>query len=79
MSNQIPEQGAIKEPSMLDAFIPVISLVALLATAVVYFGNDSSYGPNQISLLIAMGIAVVIGVINGKVLKRRLLMVFLFR
>ena len=65
MSNQIPDQGAIKEPSMLDAFIPVISLVALLATAVVYFGNDSSYGPNQISLLIAMGIAVVIGVKNG--------------
>lgn len=65
MSKKIPEQGDPKEPSMLDAFLPVISLVALLATAVVYFGNDSSYGPNQISLLIAMGIAVVIGVKNG--------------
>ena len=65
MSKQITERGEPKSPSMLDAFIPVISLVALLATAVVYFGNDSSYGPNQISLLIAMGIAVVIGVKNG--------------
>jgi NhaC family Na+:H+ antiporter len=50
---------------MLDACLPVISLVMLLAVAVGYFGNDSSYGPNQISLLIAMGIAVVIGIKNG--------------
>jgi NhaC family Na+:H+ antiporter len=65
MTNQIPERKNVKEPSMLDAFIPVISLVALLATAVIYFGNDSSYGPNQIGLLIAMGIAIVIGIKNG--------------
>ncbi|MFT5760752.1 MAG: NhaC family Na+:H+ antiporter [Alteromonadaceae bacterium] len=65
MSKQEPEQIKPKEPSMLDACIPVISLVALLATAVVYFGNDSSYGPNQISLLLAMGIAAVIGIKNG--------------
>jgi len=65
MSNQVPEKTNGKEPSMLDAFIPVISLVALLATAVAYFGNDSSYGPNQIGLLIAMGIAIVIGLKNG--------------
>ncbi|MBL4764564.1 MAG: Na+/H+ antiporter NhaC [Colwellia sp.] len=65
MSKQVLEQINPKEPSMLDALIPVISLVGLLATAVVYFGNDSSYGPNQIALLIAMGIAVVIGIKNG--------------
>lgn len=65
MSNQTPESTNGKEPSMVDAFIPVISLVALLATAVIYFGNDSSYGPNQIGLLIAMGIAIVIGLKNG--------------
>jgi len=65
MSKQAPEQTVPNEPSMLDAFLPVISLVALLATAVVYFGNDSSYGPNQIALLLAMGIAVVIGIKNG--------------
>lgn len=65
MSKQAPGQVTPNEPSMLDAFLPVISLVALLATAVVYFGNDSSYGPNQIALLLAMGIAVVIGIKNG--------------
>ncbi len=67
MSKPLPDQVHTKEPSMLDAFIPVISLVLLLAMSVVYFGNDSSYGPNQISLLIAMGVAAVIGVKNGHV------------
>ena len=65
MSNQDLQQTKGNEPSMLDAFIPVIALVILLATAVAYFGNDSSYGPNQIGLLIAMGIAIVIGIKNG--------------
>ncbi len=55
MSDQTPRKDNPKEPTMLDAFIPVISLVILLAVAVVYFGNDSSYGPNQIGLLFAMG------------------------
>lgn len=65
MSNQLSEKTNNKEPSMLEACIPVISLVILLAIAVAYFGNDSSYGPNQIGLLIAMGIAIVIGLKNG--------------
>lgn len=65
MSNQLSEKNNNKEPSMLQAFIPVISLVILLAIAVAYFGNDSSYGPNQIGLLIAMGIAIIIGLKNG--------------
>ncbi|WP_425457508.1 Na+/H+ antiporter NhaC [Colwellia echini] len=50
---------------MLDAAIPVITLITLLTMAVNYFGDNSSYGPNQIALLIAMGVAVVIGIKNG--------------
>ncbi|WDE09782.1 Na+/H+ antiporter NhaC [Thalassomonas haliotis] len=55
----------IKSPSMVDTFIPVLALVAMLATAVGYFGDNSSYGPNQIALLISMGLAMVIGLKNG--------------
>jgi len=65
MSEPLPDCKKQKKPSMLDAFIPVITMVLLLSTAVVYFGNDSSYGPNQIGLLIAMGIAIIIGLKNG--------------
>ncbi|WP_019029068.1 Na+/H+ antiporter NhaC [Colwellia piezophila] len=59
------ELNQIKQPSMLDAFIPVITLIGLLGCGVAYFGDNSSYGPNQIALLIAMGVAVVIGIKNG--------------
>ncbi|PKI17436.1 Na+/H+ antiporter NhaC [Colwellia sp. 12G3] len=54
-----------KKPSMLDASIPVITLICLLTLAVFYFGDNSSYGPNQIALLIAMGVAIIVGVKNG--------------
>jgi len=59
------ELNSTKTPTMLDASIPVITLICLLTMAVFYFGDDSSYGPNQIALLIAMGVAVVIGIKNG--------------
>ncbi|GLX85374.1 sodium:proton antiporter [Thalassotalea loyana] len=54
-----------RTPSMFDSVIPVIALVIMLAGAVTLFGDNSSYGPNQIALLVAMGIAVVIGIKNG--------------
>ena len=63
MSQQLDSQPRI--PSMVDALIPIIALIAMLSTAVIYFGDNSSYGPNQIALLIAMGIAIVIGLKNG--------------
>lgn len=55
----------IKSPSMVDTCIPVFALVAMLATAVAYFGDNSSYGPNQIALLVSMGLAMIIGLKNG--------------
>jgi len=54
-----------RTPSMFDSAIPVIALVIMLIGAVTLFGDNSSYGPNQIALLIAMGIAVIIGIKNG--------------
>ncbi|NQY62750.1 MAG: Na+/H+ antiporter NhaC [Alteromonadaceae bacterium] len=55
----------VKPPSIIDAFIPITALVIMLAAAVTYFGDNSSYGPNQIALLLGMGIAVIIGFKNG--------------
>ncbi|WP_100657359.1 Na+/H+ antiporter NhaC [Alteromonas flava] len=55
----------IKQPSMLDALIPVIVLIIMMGGAVYIFGDGSSYGPNQIALLIATGIAAIIGLKNG--------------
>ena len=55
----------IKQPTLLDAFIPVISLILMLGTAVYLFADNSSYGPNQVSLLIGTGLAAIIGMRNG--------------
>tara|TARA_Y100000385_G_scaffold282823_2_gene337894 strand:- start:3164 stop:4756 length:1593 start_codon:yes stop_codon:yes gene_type:complete len=45
--------------------IPIVVLVALLALNVMIYGEDATYGSNQIALLIAAAVAAVIGIING--------------
>lgn len=54
-----------KQPGFLDAAIPLIVLIILLSASVYLFGDNSSYGPNQIALFIATAVAVVIGLKNG--------------
>jgi NhaC family Na+:H+ antiporter len=55
----------VKEASLLDALVPILILVCLLGSSVYLFGDNSSFGPNQIALLLAMGIAAIIGIKNG--------------
>ncbi|WP_185817616.1 Na+/H+ antiporter NhaC [Shewanella atlantica] len=54
-----------KPASLLDALTPIIALVAMLTTAVYLFSSDSSSGANQIALIMAACIALVIGAKNG--------------
>jgi len=55
----------IKAPTLLDALIPVLFLVSLLTLSVYLYGDDSSYGANQIALILAAGLAAIIGIKNG--------------
>lgn len=54
----------IKKPSLLDALIPVIVLIGMLAGTVYVFGLDS-FGPNQVAMIMAAAIAAMIGIKNG--------------
>ena len=54
----------IKKPSLIDALIPVVSLISMLACTVYVFGLDS-FGPNQVALIFAAAIAAMIGIKNG--------------
>lgn len=54
-----------KQPSLVDALIPVAALVTMLAAAVYLFSSDSSSGANQIALILAACIAMVVGIKNG--------------
>ena len=55
----------MKRISLFWALIPVVVLVALLAADVAIFGEDSSYGSNQIAMLIAATVAGAIGMSFG--------------
>ncbi|MBL4601976.1 MAG: Na+/H+ antiporter NhaC [Emcibacteraceae bacterium] len=54
-----------REPSFIDALIPVLALVSMLSFSVYLYGDASSGGANQIALIMAGCVALVIGVKNG--------------
>lgn len=56
-----------KPASLLDALIPVISLILMLGLSVYLFGSDSSSGPNQIVLTLGAAIAAIVAIKNGHV------------
>ena len=55
----------LRRPSLLLAFIPILFLIGLLVVNVIYFGADSSYGPNQIALLLSAGVAALVALKLG--------------
>lgn len=59
------EAATVREPSLLQALIPLLALIGMLALSVHLYGDNSSYGANQIALLLAGGLAAMIGVRNG--------------
>ncbi|MET1254147.1 Na+/H+ antiporter NhaC family protein [Aliikangiella maris] len=54
-----------KQPTLIDALIPVAILILMLFGAVKLYEDNSSYGPNQIALLLSAAVAMLIGYKNG--------------
>lgn len=52
--------------TVLQALTPVATLIFLLSFSVYLFGEDASYGPNQIALCIGAAVAALIGWKNGQ-------------
>ena len=61
--------SSTRQPSMLQALLPIGLLVILLAFSVYLYGADSSYGANQIALVICAGVAILVGLRNGQTWK----------
>lgn len=57
---------AIKTPTLLDALVPLLFLVVALVASLRYFGEDASYGPNQLALMVAGMLVMAIGLKNGQ-------------
>ena len=54
------------EPSLGQALVPVVLLIAMLGAAVYLFGDESSFGPNQIALVLGTAVAGLVGLANGQ-------------
>jgi len=54
------------EATVLQALAPVLVLIGLLSFSVYLFGEDASYGPNQIALCIGAAVAAFFGWRNGQ-------------
>ncbi len=54
-----------KSPNLFLAFLPIITLIALLGTNVYYFGDTATEGPNQVALVFAAVVASAVGLRLG--------------
>ncbi len=57
-----PMEVSKKRPTLLAAFVPIICLILLLTLNVLFFGEDTLSGANQIALLLAATIAGIIAI-----------------
>ncbi|MGY0612100.1 Na+/H+ antiporter NhaC [Luteimonas sp. A501] len=65
MTTERPHGSAPREPSLLQALTPLLFLVAALVCAVYLYADDASYGANQVALMLASGVAAIVGLRNG--------------
>ena len=54
-----------RQPSLLDALIPVVVLIVLLTLTIVLFGIDAANGPLQVALFTSAMVAGVVAYKNG--------------
>jgi NhaC family Na+:H+ antiporter len=54
-----------KVPSLLISLLPILFLIVFLAINVILYGEDSSYGPNQIALFLAAAFTGILGLRLG--------------
>jgi NhaC family Na+:H+ antiporter len=61
----IPERGRQRPPSLLDAILPVIVLIGLIALTIWLFGVSATDGPLQVALLLSAAFASLVALKNG--------------
>jgi Na+:H+ antiporter, NhaC family len=56
---------AVREPSLADAVIPLVTLAVIIAGSLVLFGLDALDGPIQVGLVLCAMVAALIALKNG--------------
>lgn len=71
MNADLPkEEDTIRQPSLVDALIPLIFMITLLAASIVLFGLDAAVGPLQVALLMSAVVAAIVAHKNGHTWER---------
>lgn len=72
MGDEIPPPGVaeepgrrVREPSLADAIIPLVTLAVLIAGSLLLFGLDALGGPIQVALILCVLTAALIALKNG--------------
>src|ERR687898_1162738 len=60
-----PARRQPRPPSLLDALLPIVVLIGLLALTIAFFGIDATNGPLQVALLLSAAFASLIAFKNG--------------
>ena len=60
-----PERTGPRPPSMLDAVLPIVVLIGLLALTIALFGIDATNGPLQVALFVSAAFAALVAFKNG--------------
>ena len=60
MADRVP-----RAPTLLDALLPIVVLIGLLALTISLFGIDATNGPLQVALLLSAAFASLIAFKNG--------------
>jgi Na+:H+ antiporter, NhaC family len=63
-SKRVPAVGP-RPPSLVDALLPIVVLICLLALTIVLFGVSATDGPLQVALLLSAAFASLIAFKNG--------------
>ncbi|WP_337262266.1 MULTISPECIES: Na+/H+ antiporter NhaC family protein [unclassified Serratia (in: enterobacteria)] len=65
MAIDLKPPRTVREPSYLDAMIPVFSLIILVGSSVTLFGLDAVSGPLQVAIILSTMITAVVILKNG--------------
>jgi NhaC family Na+:H+ antiporter len=63
--SEVDTSSSGRQPSLLDALIPLLALIGLLSLSYLLFGDRASAGPNQVALIFCGIIAAGIAYKNG--------------
>jgi NhaC family Na+:H+ antiporter len=65
MASERARTGEPRPPSLLDALLPIVVLIGLLALTIALFGVSATDGPLQVALLLSAAFASLIAFKNG--------------